>query len=289
MSSRIDWYLTDQPKVAGLIPVGAKTMVAHFTYLQFVHQLAAHVRAADPQARITIREGVALPRATPTPVPLAQPVPEQTTTAPAPAGSAPEPSRPTTAVPAAVADFGPPLPPAAPPPPVRPQPDPGMVTSVPGMSRREPRATPPPPAELVPAGYASLAEKLFSEDEELFQTRLAQQEETARAWLLRFPDGIELELAVAMVLGRNPVPPDRTAATPVPVADPSLSVSKTHALIDLTNGLPWITDLHSTNGTTLTNEVGEAVVCEPGVPVPAGDGWTLGLGEFSLGIRRATD
>ena len=288
LSSRIDWYLTDQPKVAGLIPVGAKTMVAHFTYLQFVHQLAAHVRAADPQARITIREGVALPRVTTTPVAPARTVPEPPPAAPAPSSGPPAPETPPAVAPApdAVAGFAPTQRPAVPR--VEPQADLGMVTSVPGMARREPRAT-PPPTELVPVGYASLAEQLFSEDEELFQTRLSQQEGTALAWFVRFPDGTDLLLEGATVLGRNPVPPDRTAARPLPVEDPARSVSKTHALLELRQGLPWVTDLHSTNGTTLTNEVGEAVACEPGTPVPAGDGWRVGLGEFSVGILRRAD
>ena len=39
-----------------------------------------------------------------------------------------------------------------------------------------------------------------------------------------------------------------------------------------TMAVPWATDLHSTNGTTLTNDVGEALICKPGVPVPMGDG-----------------
>ena len=105
-------------------------------------------------------------------------------------------------------------------------------------------------------------------------------------WVLRLPDGQQLALATATVLGRNPVAPTGSAARPVPVDDPSRSVSKTHALLELRAGLPWVIDLHSTNGTTLTNEVGEAVVCEPGTPVPVGDGWLVGLGEYSVGILR---
>ncbi len=50
--------------------------------------------------------------------------------------------------------------------------------------------------------------------------------------------------------------------------------------------MPWLTDLHSSNGTTVTNEVGEAIVCEPGVALPLGDGWTAGLGEFNVSLRR---
>ena len=46
MSSRIDWYVTTQPNVGGFIPVGFKTMIGHFTYMQFVRNLAEQVKSA---------------------------------------------------------------------------------------------------------------------------------------------------------------------------------------------------------------------------------------------------
>ena len=60
MSSWIDWYVTTRPTVGGFIPVAAKTMSGHNTYLEFVRHLAAQVESADPQARVIIREGVAV-------------------------------------------------------------------------------------------------------------------------------------------------------------------------------------------------------------------------------------
>jgi hypothetical protein len=152
------------------------------------------------------------------------------------------------------------------------------------MPRREPPKE--RPAEFVPTGYASLAEQLFAEDESLFHTRMVQQGDDALPWLARLHDGRLLPLATATVLGRNPVAPTGSHANAIPVDDPNRSVSKTHALLELRDGLPWVTDLHSTNGTTLTNEVGEAVLCEPGTPVPVGDGWLVGLGEYSVSIVR---
>ncbi|MGV8907370.1 MAG: FHA domain-containing protein [Propionicimonas sp.] len=311
MSSQIDWYITTQPTVGGFIPVASKTMIGHNTYMQFVRHLAAQVKAADSQSRVTIREGAASATAAPT-----SPAPDMRAATSAAQEVAAPPVLSTIAVPrvslpamAALPPLPPPMvrvpglvPPPPPPPPPTPRPDAvtvapiptatpvvpggpsGLVTSVPGMPRREPPQE--RPAEYVPTGYASLAEQLFAEDESLFHTRMVQQSDAALPWFARLHDGQLLPLATATVLGRNPAAPSGSDAKPIPVDDPNRSVSKTHALLELRQGLPWVTDLHSTNGTTLTNEVGEAVVCEPGTPVPVGDGWQVGLGEYSLAIVR---
>lgn len=322
MSSRIDWYVTTQPTVGGFIPFGSKVMLGHHTYLQFVHHLADQVRHADPQARITVREGVAAtsltaasdpapslpasaPSSTPPPTPVTMPPPAWA----CPADPAHLPTQSTSPglvgpAPPAQSAGGPGRPISQDPPQPHPTqslgvpaPTPGfpggwtggqsqgLVTGVPGMPRRE--APPPEPAEqFVPGGYASIAEQLFAEDDDLFHTRMVQQGDSALPWLLLLPDGQEVALMSALVLGRNPSAPDGSQASPLPVNDPRRSVSKTHAIVELRNGLPWVVDLHSTNGTTLTNDVGEALVCEPGTPVPIGDGWVLGLGDCAVRVAR---
>lgn len=317
MSSSIDWYMANPSKV----PFGAKIMVGHHVYMEFVHHLANQVKAADAQARVTIREGVAatgaaaakptVPAAQPTPAPNVPPAPSV-----APRWTATPP--PITAVPPGAGMPMPPPPPPGPvfPPPPAPSPAAavqapsgsvgtgfggitgaprasavpptdagGLVTSVPGMPAR-PVPAAPPPREFVPTGFASIAEQLFAEDEDLDHTRLVQLSPQALPWCVRFPNGTEITLIGALVLGRNPAAPHATVADPVPVGDPQRSVSKTHALLELRDGLPWVTDLHSTNGTTLTNDVGEALACEPGIAVPVGDGWAVGLGEYSLAVLR---
>lgn len=318
MSSRIDWYVTTQSTVGGFIPVGSKTMVAHRTYMQFVHNLAGQVRLADPQARITIREGVAVTGAAASPpsmsggsagspAQLAQPAAQHAGVAPAvigvpaPVSAAPLPPPPPTGFFQALRPPPPPpgvapLPPqgrapAAHPSPAVPQPPTGsmvgLVTSVPGMPQRTEPVE--PPSEVVSRGYASIAEQLFAEDEGLFHTRLVQQTNAALPWSVCLPDGSERLLQGALVLGRNPSIPPGSGAVQVSVTDPDRSVSKTHALLEVRDGLPWVTDLHSTNGTTLTNDIGEALVCDPGAAVPVGDGWVVGLGQCELRIvRRAT-
>lgn len=304
LSSRIEWYVTTQPTVGGFIPVASKTMVGHNTYLQFVRNLAAQVRQADPQARVTIREGVAsAAAASASPSAGTPPVVPQVPVPSTPAVAIPQP--PPAIWPAQTgggAAIPPPPPPRraevmAPPPPAplpRPvpgvpaQPSTGLVTSVPGMPQRSaPRAD--RPDDFVPGGYASIAEQLFAEDEGLFSTRMIQQSPSALPWVLRFPGGVSRPLDRALVLGRNPsLPPGASGATQLAVDDPDRSVSKTHALLELRDGLPWVTDLRSTNGTSVTNDVGEALMCEPGVPIPVGDGWVLGLGEYSITLARGS-
>ena len=238
MSSRIDWYVTTQPTVGGFIPVASKTMIGHNTYMQFVRHLAAQVKAADPQARVTIREGVASTAPAPgAPAPdlraanpaahdrAAPPVPSMTV-APSVAQAGGGLPPPTVKVPGMVPP--PPTPPLAPAVTAAPTPRAtpaipigpgGLVTSVPGMPRREPSAE--RPAEFVPAGYASLAEQLFAEHDSLFHTRLVQQSEAALPWFVRLPDGHQLPLGSAAVLGRNPV------ALPARSHSRSLSTTRT--------------------------------------------------------------
>ncbi len=95
-------YVTTQTTVYG-IPAGAKKMVAHHTYMQFVHKVANTVREADATATIRVAEGVVgvaepavAPQpglaATPKPPTLAQTAPPP----PPPTESAPPPPPPTT-------------------------------------------------------------------------------------------------------------------------------------------------------------------------------------------------
>ena len=340
MTSTIGWYVTTQQTVGGVIPVSTKSMVGHHTYMQFVRNLAAQVRAADPQARVTIREGAentaavpaqpapaapAAPSAPPPPAAPGSPFPPPPPPAPPPLPvrqSAPPPPPPPGGQfppppPPPVGQSAPPPPPrlgqsapavpppagfsfAPPPPPPGPGPVPpvppsatpgaplaaGLVTGVPGMPAR-PAPPPEPVAEPSRGVYASFAEQLFAEDEDLDATRIAQLGSNPLSWYFTLPDGASVRFVSAVVVGRNPVPPEQLpSAAPVRLDDPERSVSKTHALIELRDGMPWVTDLHSTNGTTLTNDVGEAVMCEPGTPMPVGDGWRVGFGEYAITASR---
>jgi len=142
-------------------------------------------------------------------------------------------------------------------------------------------------AESPAVAYQSVAEQMLAEDDDLFATRLAQESGHAQPWQLRLPDGRAFDLPAALVVGRNPVAPSTApGALALPLDDPWRSVSKTHAMIELRDGIPWLTDLHSTNGTTLTNSAGEAQQCPPQAAVPVADGWRIGFGEFTVTVSR---
>ncbi|MET4160031.1 FHA domain-containing protein [Agromyces sp. PvR057] len=320
-STSIDWYLTSQTTVGGFIPVSTKSMVAHGTYMQFVRNLVAQVRAADPEARVTLREGVQGPdvaaaasgsgsvgtlagiAGAPASAPVASTLPPPPPPPPPPvASSLPLPPSPPPARPVASMSTPPPPPPpvqpvslAAPPPPppppaggaagrVLPPPPPppgGLVTGVPGRAAAVPPAA--VPASAVPAVPVVPAESEF-DDEDLDATR-ATQAVSNRPWKLVLPEGAgEVGLGEAIVVGRNPAVPSHmpVSTKTVPLVDRFKSVSKSHAGIEVRGGLPWITDFNSTNGTTVTNSVGEATACPPGTPVPAAEGWRVAFGEYTV-------
>lgn len=81
----------------------------------------------------------------------------------------------------------------------------------------------------------------------------------AKPWLIETVNGLQISLTRPVVLiGRNPA---RSAEHPdaqlVAVTDAGKTVSKTHARLELADGLWTITDLHSTNGVVLIDERGD--------------------------------
>ncbi|PXA67934.1 hypothetical protein CTB96_14820 [Cryobacterium arcticum] len=109
----------------------------------------------------------------------------------------------------------------------------------------------------------------------------------ATGWLLELADGQSVAVTGSIVLGRDPAPVTRRAATMVSVQDPARSVSKSHALIELIDGALWITDLHSTNGVSLVDAHGERTPLDPGIRAPLTGRQSLTLGEFTVDVSRA--
>lgn len=285
--STIEWYMTTQSTVGGFIPVSTKTMVAHHTYMQFAGELAKQVRASDPTARIVIREGVELPDqglpgasvhdvpAVATVAPPVIPKPPEPLNRSVPPPPPPPPPPATFAAPAPL-----PVPSAPPTAPARGVPvASGIVTGIPG---RAPAASPVMPAPPPPPVNTPTPESMFADDDDLNETRAAHARGSVRSWALALPDGGRLDVTEAVVLGRDPSAPRGVAAVARSVSDPMRSVSKTHALVEVRDGMLWVTDLHSTNGTSLTNPVGEALSCPPGVALPVGPDWSIAFGEYTL-------
>lgn len=313
-STRIEWYKTSQQTVGGFIPVSTKRMVAHHTYLQFAHHLADQARAADPAARVKLREGVET-AASSVEGPFRQ-RPEGSEFPPPPppppaAGDLvpPRPPQPPSSMTPVTAPATPPAPTASP---MRAAPQPtiftgrpspaavpvhavsapivgaasgGLVTAVPDFAR----SVEPPVPEMAPVAsarpVASRRLDVLDDEDDLDATRRSSGKLDLR-WELRLPDGTSFEVRDAAVVGRNPVPPATiSAAARLPLTDHTQSVSKTHAALEVRDGLIWITDLHSTNGTVLTNPSGERSVSPAGQAMPAGHGWQVAFGDFIVQLR----
>jgi predicted component of type VI protein secretion system len=73
--------------------------------------------------------------------------------------------------------------------------------------------------------------------------------------------------------------------TLVPVADPSRSVSKTHAELDVDAGGLWVTDRGSTNGTVVSEPGHAPRVVAPGTRARAPFGAAVHLGELHLTVE----
>jgi hypothetical protein len=108
------------------------------------------------------------------------------------------------------------------------------------------------------------------------------------AWRLRGDGGLEVLVLGPIVLGRHPATDAAPAgAAPIALSDPARSVSKTHALLEVVDDVLAVTDLHSTNGTSIEASDGRTSRLDPGHRTPVPGGATVLLGEFALRVDRA--
>jgi len=251
-------------KGAGFTALGVLVYPVWASILGF-GQAAVGPASAQTAGYQTRMEGLQ-PGAVPPPPPIHASPP------PAPAGPPPPPA-PVSA------------PPAPPPPPVAAPwtPPPGIRTSAPST----PVAATPPPAATAPSVVAPSAAPAVDEPYEDFDKTVITRRKVPE-WSLT-PDGsapIPLTSSV-VVLGRGPV---ASVADPVAqliaVVDPSKTVSKTHARLELVDGAWFISDLDSTNGVVIVAASGEEVVVAPGSSV-AVDGRFL-IGDLGVTITAET-
>ena len=90
----------------------------------------------------------------------------------------------------------------------------------------------------------------------------------------------------AVVLGRNPVPAGMWAqADVVPVADPNFSISKTHLAVRVDGQYMFVTDLGSTNGTSVVAPDGSRTHVLAGAMVPVTKGYSIVFGDRRLEVE----
>lgn len=109
--------------------------------------------------------------------------------------------------------------------------------------------------------------------------------------MLYFENGTAHELSIPgqAVLGRRPSSSDPSAML-VPVPDTTGTISRSHALLEISAGRLWITDLNSTNGTEIMED-GELLRLQPKQrrEIPFGTRIMLGSTAVSVNLLRNRD
>lgn len=139
----------------------------------------------------------------------------------------------------------------------------------------------------VPAGIDEQTRMSLPEEPlaDLEQTRISPLRRPAvRTLRLVADDGTERVVDRAVVVGRNPsAPGDELLFV---LKDESRSVSKTHLLIDGTGDEVVLTDLGSTNGSTILREDGSRELLVPDSPTVLPSGAQVTLGDRTLTVER---
>jgi hypothetical protein len=101
---------------------------------------------------------------------------------------------------------------------------------------------------------------------------------------LRLPGGDERRIDSVFLLGRRPRQLNRRdqSFALVPLASPTSAVSATHLEIRLDGANVLVTDLNSTNGTTLTFPDGRSERMRPGVAAAAAPGTSIDVGDGNI-------
>ena len=133
-------------------------------------------------------------------------------------------------------------------------------------------------------------------------TKSLQERRPADAVAIVLDTGERLQLSASLLVGR--VPENRAASDRssgdrandkaddarqlFAWPDLSRSLSKTHALLEWSGTVLWVTDLHSANGSVLVNPDGDRQPLVPGIRGAATVGWTVELGDRSFEVRPAS-
>ena len=106
-------------------------------------------------------------------------------------------------------------------------------------------------------------------------------------WFLVLESGRHIEVKTRALVGRGATLDSRWFnAVLVNVTDPTRTVSKTHALVEVDGDRLWFTDLDSTNGMSIARDGGEPVQLVSGVRESASTGDLVHLGQFVVLVER---
>jgi RDD family/FHA domain len=98
-----------------------------------------------------------------------------------------------------------------------------------------------------------------------------------------FDTGRRQVINTSLLIGRSPESKDQQPV--LALADLSRTLSKTHALLEWSGSVLWVTDLYSANGSVLISPAGERRPLVPGIRGPAAVGWTVECGSRSFSVH----
>ena len=97
--------------------------------------------------------------------------------------------------------------------------------------------------------------------------------------------GERLDLVSSVLIGRAPVNAEGQEHPLFAWPDLGRSLTKTHALLEWSGAVLWVTDLDSVNGTSLISPDGIRQPLMPGLRGPAAPGYTIAMGERSMQVH----
>ncbi|MGN7189669.1 FHA domain-containing protein [Curtobacterium sp. MCBA15_004] len=113
--------------------------------------------------------------------------------------------------------------------------------------------------------------------------------DTARLLDVRLVPGTGDAIVVrgTVLVGRRPES-DAPDVTVLALPDIARTLSRNHAVLEWADELLWVTDLHTTNGTTITSPEGTVQPLVPGQRTAAALGWRVELGERTYTVTAGT-
>lgn len=153
----------------------------------------------------------------------------------------------------------------------------------------------PTPSSVLEPSHRSVKvrQRQFGEVDDDDSTRIAPLPHTTdgrpgdEGWYLRLDDGREVDLAVTVLLGRNP---QRELNDPevqlVPASGDGRMISRTHVLIGTDPRGVFVMDRGSTNGTALITPSGEYEPVPEGVQVRVHENQQVNYGNRWFTVRR---
>jgi hypothetical protein len=101
------------------------------------------------------------------------------------------------------------------------------------------------------------------------------------------PDGKQVEVAEALLVGRDPASNAKwPKAAHLTVDDDGHSMSKTHAVFEVDAAGLWVSDLDSTNGVVITQPDGTELDIEPNVRTQVQPGADVELGDYVMQVEK---